>query len=361
MNKDSGSENFSVSALGQQIKPLKKVSFTLPFIDSQTPEKRRGVLKRIQVKNPKWASFSHEAGYEEDYSDLKSLQKCKSLQLVSLALQGRQVGATVGHFQGEIKYIEKVSRYLRKLDFGAGAMSRRRFIDLKKWTMKRKHINDLSLVPYWFPVDDEYNVEDWHNSGQRSAGVVRLIHLLHAQIRKLGLFGFITEDLKENFDFKRMEKLQHLTLKAAFRPESCDGDPQEFGDIHLEFIKKALKSRTLNILTLYCECAVTPIEFWESLKELIVPSAKTSLVVDARIDYIYSFGKTNKHFKRIFADLPSNIKVNYTIHDTSYFLSLPSGFEVIGEEDKEEYIDDSEEGEEENDDEEGQGDEVENN
>jgi len=283
--------------------------------------------------NPKWTSIIHEAEYGRSYPDLKALKKCKSLQITSIVFQGRQIGASVGHFDGDIKNLEKSSRYLKRLDFGAGAVTKRRFIDIQRWIKKQKHLTDLSLVPYWFSLTKFGDVEDWDDRRCHSTGAVRLIHLLHAQIRKLGLFGFIREDVKNDLDFKKMNRLQQFTIRAACRPEGCDGEHDEFGDAHIGFIKKALKSETLNTLTLYNQADATPDEFWKSLKKSIIPLVSKPLIIQAKVDCRYAYVNTNKLFKKIFAELPPNIKVTYTVRDTSYFLSFPSGFEVLGEAD----------------------------
>ena len=333
MNKDSGSHPFPTSTLGQNIKPLKKTSIKLNFGSSPLEREKPENFKRYQAKNPKWASFISEGEYDHTSFDLKVLEKCKSLQLTTIAFRGRQTGGTVGHFDGQIKNLYRNSKYLQKLDFGAGAVGEQRFIDVQRWIKKQKHLTDLSLVPYWFPVDDEDEIEDYDIEFGRTAGVVDLIHFLHAQIRKLTLFGFHSEEIKDGLNFQIMNRLQQFTVRAACRPEGCDGEHDEFGDAHIGFIKKAIKSETLKILTLDNQADATPDEFWESLKKNIIPLVKKPLLIQAKVDYRYSNVITNRLFKKIFANLPPHIKVTYTVRDISYFLSLPSGFEVIGEDD----------------------------
>jgi len=279
--------------------------------------------------------FLLEANYEENYSDLKTLKKYKSLHLTSIEFKGRQVAATVGRFNGEIKYIEKSSRYLKKLDLGAGAVGRRRFIDMKRWIIKQKKLTDISLVPYWFPEEREEDIQDWEESERSIKGVVPLIHLLHPKIRNFTLFGFVSEDIKDRLDFQMMNHLQQFTLKAAFRPNHCDGNPEEFKAIHLELVKKVLKSKTLKILTLYSDSNEYSSDFWKSFAKLIAVPLKNPLIIHAKTDLTSIFGYTRKWWKNTFASLPQNIKLNYAIHWSSYFLSLPKGLEVMGLEEDE--------------------------
>jgi len=342
-NKDSP----PIKTMNKQIKPLKKVMLNFPFIEyydqsGTPPPNAEQRAKKYQIQNPKWASLYHEATYDGNYEMFKLLKKQKSLQLTSMVFTKRQVGATVGHFDGEIQDLEKVSRHLQKLHLGAGAVGQRRFRNLKKYILQRKSLTDLLIVPYWFPVEDQDDVADWKDNGCRIDGIPRLIHITHGQLERFGVFGYIREDLINDLNINFMERLNHFTLKAAFRPESCDGEPDEFGDTHLELLKEVLKAENVMSLTLYCQCDVTPKGFWASFKDLISP-IKGPLTVNVKIDYRYTGQKTEKWFKKNLKDLPENIKVTYRIINTSYFLSMPKGFEVLGEYDGDEYSDESEE------------------
>jgi len=104
-------------------------------------------------------------------------------------------------------------------------------------------LTDLSLVPDWLPLNRYFEIGDWIENRRKSAGVVRLIHSLHAQLRSLSLLGFVKHDVMNNLNFHLLNRLHQFTLKPAFHPESCDGEPEEFSEIHLQFIKKALKSK----------------------------------------------------------------------------------------------------------------------
>jgi len=343
-----------ITTMNKQIKPLKKITLNFPFIEyynqsGPSPPNNTQRAKKYQIQNPKWASLYHEATYYGDYDVLKLLKKNKSLQLTSMVFTKRQVGATVGHFDGEIQDIEKASRHLQKLHFGAGAVSQRRFRNLKKYILRRKSLTDLMIVPYWFPVENEEDVEDWEDHGCRLDGVLHLIHLTQGQLERFGVFGFLRENFVNSLNLNLTKRLKHFTIKAAFRPEGCDGEPDEFGDPHLELLKKILKTESVNITTLYSQGDVTPKEFWASFKELIAP-IKRPLIVNVKIDYRYTSKKTENWFKKNLKNLPENIRVTYSNQGSSYFLSMPQGIEVLGEDDGNDYPDESDEGEADEDD-----------
>jgi len=331
--------NQCLSSPNHYIKPHKKVTLKFSFIvnddyDDEEEDEQEFPLpedyeraKRYQIKNPKWASLKYKVRPKDNFEVLRHFKKFKSLQLRSIVFEERQERATVGLFNGDIYCLQKVSKHLKKLHFSAGVVGKRRFSQVKKWILRRKRLTDLLLVPYWFPTENQSQVRDWDEYECRTDGVPHLIRQIHSQLEKLGILGYAREDLLNNLNFNRMKRLRHFTIRAAHQPENGIGQPDEFGDLHLEFMKKALMAEQVNILTLYCEYHYTTHEFWTDLKDMILKYRK-SLVVDVKFDYEEPWLKKNIWFKEIFKNLPGNIKVNYSIKHPSYFLSMPQGIEV---------------------------------
>ena len=138
-------------------------------------------LKRYRVRNPKWASLHFSVGYSEKFDDLQPLSKFKSLALTSVNFYEMQVGACVGRFNAEIKHLVKRSRHLRRLHFPLAVLHKHRFTDLSRWISEQKYLTDLTLVPYCFITEDEVDIADWEEKDFDTAGVAKLIHLLHAK------------------------------------------------------------------------------------------------------------------------------------------------------------------------------------
>jgi len=200
------------------------------------------------------------------------------LQITSIELYGRQCGATVGHFHGELKYIQRVSKYLKTLDFKAEIVSKKRFVDFRRWILKQKHLTNLCFVPDYFPVKREYDVQDWDQFSTK--GVASLIRPL-VQPKQLTLFGFAQKNL---------------------------------------IMKK------------------------------LIASHKNPLNVNVEAEYRWRHRKTSEWFKKIFANLPSNIQVTYSIESIQYFLSMPQGTEKlpVGDDCDDDNDDDSENEDEDN-------------
>jgi len=373
---------------------LKKVTLTCPEFSEDSELQQKLIFrqaKKYQIKNPKWASFYHDAENDWEYKMLKLLKRCKTLQLTSIVFDGREVDATVGHFWGDIKDLDRISRHIKKLHFGAGAVRKKGFRDLKKYLLRRKSLTDLLLVPYWFPLSDsgdgdKPDLEQNNEPPCRFDGIPHLIRSIGPQIEKFGIFGCAKKDFIDSLNLNLMKRLKHFTIKTALCPEDCDLEEcnpkgcakkecdvkkcepkecdvkkcgtkecggkelvvkecggvrecdlkelDEFADLHLEFIRKILKAENVNILTLYCEVDSTEKRFWISLKNLII-HVKRPLVVDVKIDYRDLNIQTNEWFKKIFKCLPQNVKVNYSIKDIGYFLSMPQGIEILGEDENE--------------------------
>jgi len=372
--RENDKQYFPINTIKYRIKPLKKAHLTCPEPSEDSDHQQKLIFqqaKKYQIKNPKWASFYHDAENDWEYKMLKLLKKCKSLQLTSIIFDGKEVDATVGHFWGDIKDLDRISRHIKKLHFGAGAVRKQGFRDLKTYLLRRKSLTDLLLVPYWFPLsnigaEDKPDLEQDDENPCRFDGISHLIRSLGPQLEKLGIFGCAKKDFIDSLNLNLMKRLRHFTLKTALCPGDCNLDEcnprecgtkkcdvkeciikelvvkecdlkelDEFAELHLEFIKKILKAENVNILTLYCEVDSTEKKFWVSLKNLLV-NIKRSLVVDVKIDYQDSNIQTNKWFKKIFKDLPQNVKVNYSIGETGYFLSMPQGIEILGEDENEE-------------------------